>query len=137
MTTRRTVLAGGVALLPAAAAATTMSAPPRIFEWTFLKSHADDPSALAGFIRANWFAMDAQAVRQGMMTSYALNVAADPGDWNLVVMVGYADPRGYEGIAPAFEAKRAAHVTVDGPLSKHGRIIASRKLLPDNSKAPT
>lgn len=136
MTTRRTVLTGA-ALLPAAATATTMLAPARIFEWTFLKSHADDPAVLAGFIRANWFAMDAKAVRRGLMTGYGMQVAADPGDWNVVVMVGYPNPRGYDGIAPAFEAISRAHVMIDGPLSKHGRIVAARKLLPDGEEALT
>lgn len=137
MTTRRGVLTAGAALLPMSAAAATMVAPARLFEWTFLKSHAADPAALAAFIRANWFAMDQKAVRRGLMTGYGLQVATDPGDWNVVVMVGYPNPRGYAGIAPAFDEIRRAHVMVDGPLSKHGRIVAARKLLPDGEEALT
>ncbi|TRW17978.1 hypothetical protein [Glacieibacterium frigidum] len=137
MTTRRGVLTAGAALLPMSAAAATAVAPARIFEWTFLKSIGEDPTSLAKFIRANWFAMDAKSVQRGLMTGYALHVAADPGDWNVVVIVGYPDRRGYAGIAPVFEEIRRAHVTVDGPLSKHGRIVASRKLLPDGEEALT
>lgn len=129
---RRTLLAGaGVTpLLPAGASVEAVTA---IEEWTFLKSIDPDPAALIAFIRANWFAMDRIAVERGLFTGYALRRSDDPGNWNVVVTVGYPDARGYDGVREAFEAIRRAHVEVpiDGRAMKDlGRIIGSRRLLP-------
>lgn len=135
---RRATLAGlvaGAALPTASAPASGQTArPTRSFELTFLKSHDADPGALVRFITANWFEMDRVAVEQGIMTEYRLLQSAGTGEpWNVLVIVGYPTPEGYAGIAPAFDAIRAAHtiVPIDGKRLKDlGSIVMSRKLLP-------
>ena len=106
----------------------------RAVELTFLKSEAGKREALIQYIRANWFAMDAVAVERGLMTDYQLlDSGDDAGDWNVVVIVGYPDAKGYDGIREAFEAIRSAHVTVpvDGQtkIAAFGRVVSSRRLL--------
>ncbi|MEY2883778.1 MAG: hypothetical protein RL490_1502, partial [Pseudomonadota bacterium] len=129
---RRTLLAAGLAaLLPmpalAAAKATVVE------EWTFLRSLDPDPADLIAFIRANWFVMDRVAVAQGLFTHYALYRSDDGGDWNVAVVVGYAQAQGYAGVRAAFEAIRAAHVPVPikgKDLKALGRIIGTRSVTP-------
>ncbi len=131
MIPRRDALALGL-LLSASAASAAPAAGTRLWELTYLKSLDPDPGALVRFIERNWFAMDAEAVRQGLMTGYTLLQGEDP-DWNLICAVGYPDPAGYAGIADRFEAIRKVHrtVLVDGKsLKELGRITGSRKLLP-------
>lgn len=125
---RRTLLVTA-ALLPVAVRAAPTTA---VEEWTFLRSLDPEPAALVAFIEANWFAMDRIAVARGLFSHYALYHAterADPGDWNIVVVVGYPDARGYDGVREPFEAIRRAHVPVliDGKdLNALGRIIGTR-----------
>jgi hypothetical protein len=128
---RRDTLALGL-LLPAGSASAAATGRTRLYELTYLQSLDPDPAALIRFIEQNWFAMDAEAVRQGLMTSYSLLRGEDP-QWNLVCAVGYPDPAGYAGIDAQFEAIRKAHrtVLVDGKgLKELGRITGNRKLLP-------
>jgi hypothetical protein len=91
-----------------------------VYECTFLRALPDQLDRLKRFIRANWFAMDALAAKQGLMSSYRLleprlpqgGGAVEPRDWDLLVMVGYPTSGGYADIAEAFEAIRRAHATV-------------------------
>ncbi|MFZ4689496.1 MAG: hypothetical protein ACOYLS_09675 [Polymorphobacter sp.] len=128
MIARRAVLAAAAAL-PLLAAAP----PTAVEEWTFLRSIDPDPAALIAFIEANWFAMDRIAVARGLFSHFVLYRADDAdADWNVVVVVGYPDPRGYDGVREAFEAIRAAHRTVliDGrDLKALGRITGSRRVV--------
>lgn len=105
----------------------------RAVELTFLRSSPGQREALRRYLVANWFAMDAVAVREGLMDRYQiLEAQEDEGAWDLVVAVTYRDAQGYEGIAPAFERIRSAHreVRPDGKaLRELGRIVESRKLL--------
>ena len=118
-----------------AAPATSTHADPRAkaFELTFIRSIDPDPHAAARFIRTNWYAMDAIALERGLMTSYELLTGADDiADWNLLMIVGYPDARGYEAIAAEFERIRAAHTVV--PIDGRGfrdlaRIVGSRRVL--------
>jgi hypothetical protein len=120
-------LAGALAM-PAIAA----DPPAAASEWTFLKAEPGAVDALARFIEANWFAMDAIAVERGLMSRYALFESRDDGaDWDLVVVVDYPQAEGYAGIRAAFEQIRADHQTVpiDGRrLPELGRIVGSRRL---------
>lgn len=101
--------AAPVAAAPAEARATV------VVEWTRLKAKPGERANLTAFIAANWFAMDAKGVAQGLFTSYRLieNPAAD-GDWDLLVEVGYPTAAGYDDPATqaAFAAIRAAHKIV-------------------------
>lgn len=128
MIARRDTLALGL-LLPAGSASAAATGRTRLYELTYLQSLDPNPAALIRFIEQNWFAMDAEAVRQGLMTSYSLLRGEDP-QWNLVCAVGYPDPAGYAGIDAQFEAIRKAHrtVLVDGKgLKELGRITGNRK----------
>ena len=116
-------------------ASETKAAPaPVVVERTLLKSNPGERDTLARFIVANWFAMDALAVSQGLFTSYRLleNPEAE-GSWDFVVEVGYPTAEGYDDPATrtGFEAIRAAHTTVliDGKsLRELGRIVGSERL---------
>jgi hypothetical protein len=113
---------------PAEAAATV------VVEWTRLKAKPGERAKLAAFIVANWFAMDRQAVEQGVFTSYRLieNPTAD-GTWDLLVEVGYPTPAGYDDpeTQVVFSAIRAAHtiVPIDGKtLGELGTILGTERL---------
>ena len=113
---------------------TQAQAATKVVPRTLLKANPGEREALAKFIIANWFAMDAVAVSQGLFTSYRLleNPAADES-WDLVVEVGYPTAEGYDDPATraGFDAIRAAHTTVliDGKsLRELGRIVGSERL---------
>lgn len=105
-----------------------------VYGVTLLRSHASDPSDLVAFIEANWFAMDAIAVEQGLMTSYEVLAAParEQDAWNVMVIVGFPTPGGYDDIALEFNAIREAHepVAVNGmtQLSDFGRFMGSQTL---------
>lgn len=105
-----------------------------VVEWTRLKALPGERENLAAFITANWFAMDAKAVEQGLFTGYRLiaNPAAD-GPWDLLVEVGYPTAVGYDDPATkaGFAAIRAAHVTVpvaSKTLRELGTIVGTERL---------
>lgn len=96
---------------------------------TYLAATPGRRAALARFVIANWFAMDAIAVEQGLFRSYRLleNPAAGE-DWDLIVEVVYNDACGYACVAERFEAIRRAHATVaiDGEtMPALGRVVRS------------
>ena len=101
--------------------------------FTLLRSHSRDPTELVAFIRKHWFAMDEVARQQGLLTDYRVFAAprAEDADWNVVVVVGYADPAGYSGIAEAFEELRRRHNDTTpgaGGLNEVGTVVGSREL---------
>jgi hypothetical protein len=116
-------------------AAPTVSKAKRAVEYTYLKSLPGERENLKRFISANWFAMDAIAVSQGLMVSYQLlDTGSDDGPWNVVVAVTYPNSLGYSGIAPQFEKIRRAHQTVliDGKgMRDLGKVIETRPLFED------
>jgi hypothetical protein len=101
-------------------------------EYAFIQSLPGQREALKKFIIANWFAMDAVAVKQELMVSYELLDSGDDSDaWNIIVAVTYPNRDGYQGIATAFEIIRRAHQTVliEGKSFKDlGKVVSSRKL---------
>ncbi len=116
-----------------AAPAVALPAGAAVEEWTFLKASAPDPAALLRFLEANWLAMDRLAVAQGLFAHARLHraEAGDGAAWDVVMVVGYRTPAGYDGVRTAFEAIRAAHrpVQPDGlPLAALGRIVESRRV---------
>lgn len=130
------VLAFASAPLAAAQAAPAPAAvrATAVVEWTRLKALPGERDNLAAFITANWFAMDAKALEQGLFTSYRLiaNPATD-GAWDLLVEVGYPTPAGYDdpSTQAAFGAIRAAHkvVPVGGKtLRELGTILGTERL---------
>jgi hypothetical protein len=131
MIARRALLASGLAL-PLATPAIAATPLAVLWEWTFLAALDPDPADLIAFIKANWFAMDRIAVDRGLFSDFALYRATDAGDWQVAVVVGYPDPRGYDGVREAFEAIRAAHVPIlvkDKDLRALGRIIGTRRVV--------
>jgi hypothetical protein len=130
MIARRAVLTSGLAL-PLAMPAQAVARPAVVWEWTFLKALDPDPADLITFIKANWFAMDKVAVERGLFSEFALYRAIDEGEWQVAVVVGYPDPRGYDGVRAEFEAIRAAHVPVPingRTLGGLGRVIGTRRV---------
>lgn len=132
LASRRAVFAGAAALsaMPAAAAA----APTVLVEQTYLKALPGKRQALIGYIRSNWFAMDARGRDAGIFTSFALYEDIDENaDWDLMVAVGYPQAQGYEAPATkaAFDAIRKAHVEVlEGGLGLKdlGAIVRHHRL---------
>ena len=138
---RAAALALAFVAVPVAASAAPSPAPAPtdvratvVVEWTRLKALPGERANLAAFITANWFAMDRQAVAQGLFTSYRLiaNPAAD-GAWDLLVEVGYPTPAGYDDPATqaAFTAIRAAHTPVliaGKTLGQLGTILGTERL---------
>lgn len=127
------VAAAPLTAAPAAAPLEARTTP--VVEWTRLKAKPGERANLAAFIMANWFAMDAKAVEQGLFTSYRLigNPAAD-GAWDLLVEVGYPTADGYDDPATraGFAAIRAAHqtVAVDGKtLNDLGTVLGTERLI--------
>jgi hypothetical protein len=119
----------------ASVAAPTAAKAKRAVEYTYLKSLPGERENLKRFITANWFAMDAIAVSQGLMVSYQLlDTGNDDGPWNVVVAVTYPNSLGYSSIAPQFEKIRRAHQTVliDGKgMRDLGKVIETRPLFED------
>jgi hypothetical protein len=114
-------------------AAETAAAPTRVaVELTYLRALDGQREDLTRFVIANWFAMDKEAVKLGLMARYELFENDDPAKpWDVVVVVTYRDARGYAGIAPAFEKIRAAHqrVLINGKaLNALGKIVESQTL---------
>jgi hypothetical protein len=133
MPDRRGLLTALLLGLPMAASAALPAPGVAVEEWTFLKANAADPAALLRFLEANWLAMDRIAVARGLFAHARLH-RADPTDgtsWDVVMVVGYTTPAGYEAVRAAFEAIRAAHrpVQPDGlALAALGRIVESRRV---------
>lgn len=144
---RSALFAVMAALLPASCAGgaepgpTSERARPetKSYEMTFLRSKEPDPADLVAFIERNWFAMDAQATAQGLMTSYRLmSSTGDDGPWNVVVIVGYPTREGYDAIGPAFERIRADHVVapVGGKtrIADLGVVVTTRRVFPNGGE---
>jgi len=112
---------------PAGQSATT-----RVVTITYLQSQPGRLAQLERFVRANWFAMDELAVQQGLFVSYEwLDSGTDQGPWNAIVMVTYADDKGFEGIRERWAGIRSAHQEVrpDGLSMKElGRVIETKNL---------
>jgi len=68
----------------------------RAVEFTYLKSQPGERDNLRQAIVANWLAMDAIAVQQGLMVDYKVfDAGNDDGEWNIKVMVVYPDARSH------------------------------------------
>jgi hypothetical protein len=112
----------------------------RAVELTFLKSAPGKLHDLRAFVRANWFAMDAKAVEQGLMLRYEWldlgGEATDRDPWDAIVKVTYLDARGYDGIREGFERIRREHKTVliNGQgMRELGRVVETKRLFEDKS----
>ena len=104
----------------------------RVVTMTYLKSEPGKLDQLERYVRANWFAMDAEAVRQGLFVSYEwLDTGSDDGAWNALVMVTYNDERGFAGIEQRWAAIKAAHKErrINGAGMKQlGRVVETKTL---------
>jgi hypothetical protein len=135
---RNTVFAGlaaaGAALAAPALARDKSAKATVLIEQTFLKANPDLKTDLRAFIEANWFAMDALGVQQGIFTSYWLMKDIDPNnDWDFVMAVGYPQDGGFEqaDTNAKFKAIRAAHKEVrinDRGLKELGSIVRHHRL---------
>lgn len=114
------------------AAAETASSSSRVVTQTYLKAKPGALALLERYVRANWFAMDEVAVRQGLFVSYLwLDTGSDEGTWNALVQVTYNDARGFEAIADSWAEIKAAHreVLIDGADQNDlGRVVETRNL---------
>lgn len=139
------LLSAALAVVPAIAVtapatAQTATAQTAVVERTLLKAAPGKREALARFIVANWFAMDAVAQKEGLFTFYRLyenvaDIAAGDAEWDLAVAVGYRTMLGYA--EPRVQARfgdiRAAHKTIaiDGQsLAALGRIVRTERYRP-------
>jgi hypothetical protein len=124
---------------PAESAKTSVATTERVVSWTYLKAKPGERARLKEFLVKNWLAMDAEAIRQGLMVdATVLDRGRDDGDWNLVVEVTYPDAAGYPAVAERFQAIRAKHTTVpiDGKVLKDlGEIVRSEELIENPAHA--
>jgi hypothetical protein len=102
--------------------------------FTYLKAEPGHEDRLYKFIKKNWLAMDSVAQTQGLLKSYRLlkNDNKENTEWDVVVVVVYADERGYEGIKDAFEKIRQAQprVLIDGKgMPELGRVVKSENVI--------
>jgi hypothetical protein len=100
---------------------------------TYLKAAPGRLAHLERYIRANWFAMDAVAVRQGLFVSYKwLDTGRDDGPWNALVIVTYNDDKGFAGIEERWNSIKPTHKEVrpDGlAFPDVGRVVEGQDLL--------
>ncbi|OYQ37874.1 hypothetical protein CHU93_00295 [Sandarakinorhabdus cyanobacteriorum] len=126
-------LAGSISASAIAGAAAAEPATTRVVTLTYLKSAPGRLAQLERFVRANWFAMDAIAVRQGLFLDYRwFDTGSEDGAWNAIVMVTYRDEKGFEGVAPRWAPIQSAHRTVlpDGfAFAQLGRVVENRNLI--------
>lgn len=126
--------------MAAPAVAQTAAADTAVVERTLLKAAPGKREALARFIVANWFAMDAVALKEGLFSFYRLyeNVADSAGgdpEWDFAVAVGYRTALGYGDprVSARFAEIRAAHtpILIDGQsLAALGRIVRTERYRP-------
>ena len=113
----------------------TVASHKRVITITYLKSEPGQLAALERYVRANWFAMDAIAVQQGLLLDYKwLDKGADDGAWNAAVVVTYRDEKGFGGISDRWAAIKSAHreVLPDGRGMKElGRVVETHELFED------
>lgn len=106
----------------------------KVYEYTFIKSIDPKPDDVIKSIIVNWFAIDEIAVKQGLMSNYAVfEVPTETEPWNVVVAVGYPTEKGYEDIVQEFEKIRSRHKSVlinDKACRELGRVVGSRKFFP-------
>jgi hypothetical protein len=97
---------------------------------TYLQAKPGRLAALRAYIQANWFAMDEIAVKRGLMVNYQwLDTGEEGGPWNAIVLVTYADDRGFAGIEAQWAEIKAAHqeVPVEGlRFGDLGRVVDSK-----------
>ena len=100
---------------------------------TYLKAAPGRLAHMERYVRANWFAMDAAAVSQGLFVSYKwLDTGREDGPWNAVVIVTYNDDKGFAGIEERWGPIRSAHKEVrpDGLAWRDiGRVVETLNLL--------
>lgn len=120
--------------LPLLLAATLASPQTVVVEQTYLKAAPGQTEQLRRFVEANWFALDALAVKEGIFTGYRLLGPTEPSpDWDFLVAVGYPQASGFDD--PATQRKWAAiklgrkDIPIDGKTLKDlGRIVRTERL---------
>ncbi len=104
-----------------------------LWTFTYLKAKEGQKADLKAFIQKKWFAMDKQALEQGLLKQYHLLENSDATkEWDFVVMVQYRDETGYEGVKVEFEKIRQAHqhVLVNGKgIADVGRVVKAEEFL--------
>jgi hypothetical protein len=116
-------------------AAARCNSPVRTVNLTYLHALPGQREQLRQYIRKNWFAIDAKAVRAGLMKSYALwessSKEASEG-WDFIVVDTWCDIRGYEGVSSKFDALSKSHksIPIDGKhFEQLGRRGESKELI--------
>jgi hypothetical protein len=99
---------------------------------TYFKAKPGRLAALERYVRANAFAMDEIAVRQGLFVSYEwLDTGTDDGVWNALITTTYRDAEGFGGVEHLWAPIRAAHreVRPDGLGMKDlGAVVEGKDL---------
>ncbi len=116
--------------------------PRRAVSRSYIQAVPGQKERLKTFIKANFFAIDALAVQQGLMYSYALLEkvdSSDPRPWDLMLVDAWCDEHGLEVVAGLFTKITEAHQTVpiDGMFFDDlGTFIGSESVIeedvPDN-----
>lgn len=114
-------------------AAQSSASQERAVTLTYLKSKPGKLRELERFVRANWFVMDALAVKRGLFVSYEwLDSGSDDSEWNAVVIVTFRDTKGFAGIEREWAAIKATHreVLPDGLGMKDlGQVLETKSLV--------
>lgn len=111
----------------------------RAVNLTYLHASPGQRENLRRYIHKNWFAIDAKAVRAGLMKSYALweSAASDASEgWDFIVVDTWCDIRGYEGVSSKFSALSKSHksIPIDGKhFEQLGRRGDSKELIEQDS----
>lgn len=91
----------------------------RLVSRAYIQAKPGQLGRLKQFIRVNFFAIDAKAVQQGIMHSYALLERVESSDnrmWDLMLIDTWCDDQGLDAVADSFEEITRAHqkVLIDG-----------------------
>jgi hypothetical protein len=104
--------------------------PVRAVGMTYLHALPGQRENLKQYILKNWFIVDAKAVEEGLMKSFALWESSEPKageSWDFIVVDTWCNEQGYEGVSSRFTALSIAHksIPVDG---KHFEQLGRRGL---------
>jgi hypothetical protein len=103
-------------------------------EHTFLKAMPGKRENLVRYIKSNWFVMDRKGVEAKIFTYYQLLEDIDDNKaWDLVMVVGYPNPLGYEEpeTKAMFKEIRSKHkeILIEGEsLKTLGDIVEHHRL---------
>jgi hypothetical protein len=114
-------------------------APRRAVTMTHIHALPGQRENLKRYILTNWFAIDAAAVRAGLMKSFAIwEKEKDSGaeSWDFIVVDTWCDERGHDGVSSQFALFSKAHrsIAVEGKhFEQLGRRGESKSMIEESS----